>query len=874
MNKYEVLGIVGEGAYGVVLRCRHKETNEIVAIKKFKDSEENEDVKRTTLRELKVLRMLKQENIVELREAFRRRGKLYLVFEYVERNMLEMLEEMPNGVPSQKVRNYVFQLIKAIKWCHQNDVIHRDIKPENLLISKDGVLKLCDFGFARAMTVNGSGQFTDYVATRWYRSPELLLGAPYGKPVDMWAIGCILGELSDGQPVFPGESEIDQLFTIQKVLGALPPDQMEMFYNNPRFKGLKFPTSIVPQTLGRKYAGVISGIMLSFMQATLQLDPKERFSIIDAYNHPAFQQEREAHESTLKHKEADLGHRSKKTDISLKSRHFSHKGSSLLGVKQTESLQNLKPQLPLDVKSNGLGIASLGKDFSDERKLVMQQMATNDEFNNGSGDSATIASKSVHDTNLEMSESASNAEIGKDMGNPPLSKPAVYSTAEIKARTSSLQLANVPLSRTGSQSEEGINSAVNDKSCVAEEDSKTRAKPTVPSYGVSHHAPANYSFFPGHEEAEFEPPRNVKASYSPSAVAEEIRKTKSVMLGKKKDRDGSASIKSRPSQLMTRNEQAMDQQIKQKSVQDRQGKTVLPVETVSMSNREEAHPPSNYSFQMSLNTERRSSKSELSTASFEFGPSQHTKPRQESQWKQDNEGEENQPRNAMVVGQLDRRDKKKKKKKLQQVSSLPLQAKLHHLDSQGELSKMGEWNRSPEIQSFDMRPHKNGGKLSSSEKSLSHLVPLTISSTHKPLGEVRLQPLQHKNLSHLSHNTYPTRKPPAKRESPESQILGSLSPWAGQSPFPLQGHAHKQTLSETINFPFPDRPLSPSAELLAPLPRKASRPPSVSEATNEEPSMKLGTPFTGLKPLTPPKQHPGKPTGRVPDLNKLEETPL
>lgn len=247
-------------------------------------------------------------------------------------------------------------------------------------------------------------------------------------------------------------------------------------------------------------------------KATLQLDPKERFSIIDAYNHPAFQQEREAHESTLKHKEADLGHRSKKTDISLKSRHFSHKGSSLLGVKQTESLQNLKPQLPLDVKSNGLGIASLGKDFSDERKLVMQQMATNDEFNNGSGDSATIASKSVHDTNLEMSESASNAEIGKDMGNPPLSKPAVYSTAEIKARTSSLQLANVPLSRTGSQSEEGINSAVNDKSCVAEEDSKTRAKPTVPSYGVSHHAPANYSFFPGHEEAEFEPPRNVKVN--------------------------------------------------------------------------------------------------------------------------------------------------------------------------------------------------------------------------------------------------------------------------------------------------------------------------------------------------------------------------
>ncbi|XP_022111378.1 cyclin-dependent kinase-like 5 isoform X3 [Acanthaster planci] len=132
MNKYEVLGIVGEGAYGVVLKCRHKESGQIVAVKKFKDSEvsysvlqicgcqwshlpvlfhsakliltDNEGVRRTTLRELKVLRQLKQENIVELREAFRRRGKLYLVFEYVERNMLELLEEMPNGVPPQKVR--------------------------------------------------------------------------------------------------------------------------------------------------------------------------------------------------------------------------------------------------------------------------------------------------------------------------------------------------------------------------------------------------------------------------------------------------------------------------------------------------------------------------------------------------------------------------------------------------------------------------------------------------------------------------------------------------------------------------------------------------------------------------------------------------
>ncbi|XP_049444527.1 cyclin-dependent kinase-like 5 isoform X2 [Epinephelus fuscoguttatus] len=289
MNKFEVLGIVGEGAYGVVLKCRHKDTNEIVAIKKFKDSEENEEVKETTLRELKMLRTLKQENIVELKEAFRRRGKLYLVFEYVEKNMLELLEELPNGVPTDKARSYIYQLIRAIHWCHKHDIVHRDIKPENLLISSDDVLKLCDFGFARNLSEGTDANYTEYVATRWYRSPELLLGAPYGKAVDMWSVGCILGELSDGQPLFPGESEIDQLFTIQKVLGPLPPEQMKLFYNNPRFHGLRFPAVNHPQTLERRYLGIIGGALLDLLKNLLLLNPTERFLTEQSLNHHAFQ---------------------------------------------------------------------------------------------------------------------------------------------------------------------------------------------------------------------------------------------------------------------------------------------------------------------------------------------------------------------------------------------------------------------------------------------------------------------------------------------------------------------------------------------------------------------------------------------------------
>ncbi|XP_071950234.1 uncharacterized protein [Antedon mediterranea] len=293
MNKYTVLGMVGEGAYGVVLKCRHKATGDLVAIKKFKDSEDNEDVRRTTLRELKVLRQLKQENIVGLREAFRRRGKLYLVFEYVDRNMLELLETMPNGVSSDKVRSYIYQLVKAIGWCHSNDIIHRDIKPENLLISSNDTLKLCDFGFARSIASNTPvANYTEYVATRWYRSPELLLGAEYGKAVDIWSIGCILGELADGQPLFPGESEIDQLYVIQKIQGHLPPYQMHLFEMNPRFSGLKFPTVSEPQTLAKRYMSVINGVMLDLMQGMLALDPSQRITIDECIEHKCFHMER------------------------------------------------------------------------------------------------------------------------------------------------------------------------------------------------------------------------------------------------------------------------------------------------------------------------------------------------------------------------------------------------------------------------------------------------------------------------------------------------------------------------------------------------------------------------------------------------------
>ena len=278
MNKFEVLGEIGEGAYGVVLKCRNKDTNEIVAIKKFRDIEDDEMVRKASLREVKILRMLKHPNIVSLKEAFRRKGKLVLVFEYVHNNLLEILQQNPSGLDPDLVRRYVFQLCKAIQWCHSHDIIHRDIKPENLLVNPDHSLKLCDFGFARTVQPN-TKNLTDYVATRWYRAPELLIGTTrYDMSVDFWAIGCIMGELVDAQPLFPGESEIDQLYVIQRVMGPLTADHMMKFLRNPNFSGLKFPDMSQPETLQRKYMGQLSKTALSFMNGLLDMDPKQRLT--------------------------------------------------------------------------------------------------------------------------------------------------------------------------------------------------------------------------------------------------------------------------------------------------------------------------------------------------------------------------------------------------------------------------------------------------------------------------------------------------------------------------------------------------------------------------------------------------------------------
>lgn len=241
MDKYERHGTIGEGAYGVVYKCRNKETGARVAIKKFVESEDDPVIKKIAIREIRMLKQLKHPNLVSLIEFFKEKKRIHLVFEYVDHTVLDEMRKYSRGVPEVLTKKIIMQTIGAVGFCHQHMCIHRDVKPENILITKSGVVKLCDFGFARQLNAPG-GEFTDYVATRWYRAPELLVGdTQYGPPVDVWAIGCVFAELITSRPLWPGESDVDQLYLIRQTLGELLPRHIEIFFNNPFFKGATIP---------------------------------------------------------------------------------------------------------------------------------------------------------------------------------------------------------------------------------------------------------------------------------------------------------------------------------------------------------------------------------------------------------------------------------------------------------------------------------------------------------------------------------------------------------------------------------------------------------------------------------------------------------
>ncbi|XP_068269124.1 cyclin-dependent kinase 3 [Nyctibius grandis] len=212
---------IGEGTYGVVYKARNKRTGQVVALKKVPLDPETEGVPSTAIREISLLKELKHPNIISLLDVVHSQNKLYMVFEYLNQDLRKYMDSSgPGGLPLSLVKNYLSQLLQGVSFCHVHRVIHRDLKPQNLLINEAGTIKLADFGLSRTFGVP-LRTYTHEVVTLWYRAPEILLGCKYySTAVDVWSIGCIFAEMVTRKTLFPGDSEIDQLFRIFRTLGT------------------------------------------------------------------------------------------------------------------------------------------------------------------------------------------------------------------------------------------------------------------------------------------------------------------------------------------------------------------------------------------------------------------------------------------------------------------------------------------------------------------------------------------------------------------------------------------------------------------------------------------------------------------------------
>ncbi|KAI8868681.1 mitogen-activated protein kinase [Ramicandelaber brevisporus] len=288
---YDIIGIIGEGAYGTVVSATHKATGQKVAIKRITPFDHSMFCLRT-LREIKLLKFFQHENIISVLDiirppSFEAFKDVYLVIELMETDMHRVIRTQP--LSDDHCQYFVYQMLRALKYMHSADVLHRDLKPSNLLLNANCDLKICDFGLARSACVNDDntrGFMTEYVATRWYRAPEIMLTfKEYTKAIDIWSVGCILAEMISGRPLFPGRDYHDQLTLILDVLGT---PTMEDFYgiksrrareyirNLPLKKRVPF-SRLLPQA---------NPLAIDMLEKLLTFNPVRRITVEEALKHP------------------------------------------------------------------------------------------------------------------------------------------------------------------------------------------------------------------------------------------------------------------------------------------------------------------------------------------------------------------------------------------------------------------------------------------------------------------------------------------------------------------------------------------------------------------------------------------------------------
>jgi len=285
MDSYIKLNKLGEGTYATVFKGRSKLTDDLVALKEIR-LEHEEGAPCTAIREVSLLRDLKQANIVTLHDIVHTEKSLTLVFEYLDRDLKHYMDSFGGILSMHNVKLFLFQLLRGISYCHERRVLHRDLKPQNLLINHKGELKLADFGLARAKSVP-TKTYSNEVVTLWYRPPDVLLGSTeYNASIDMWGIGCIFFEMVSGRPLFPGSTVQDQLSLIFQTLGSPNenkwtgltelPDYKESEHCNYRGESIRILTPRLDQ----------DGVEL--LGSLLEYDPTKRITADLAIRHKFF----------------------------------------------------------------------------------------------------------------------------------------------------------------------------------------------------------------------------------------------------------------------------------------------------------------------------------------------------------------------------------------------------------------------------------------------------------------------------------------------------------------------------------------------------------------------------------------------------------
>ncbi|KAF9124641.1 Mitogen-activated protein kinase [Linnemannia schmuckeri] len=292
-TKYQFIREIGQGAYGVVCAAKNTQTGEDVAIKKVTKVFEKAILAKRALREVKLLRHFAgHENITSILDMdiinVMDFNEIYLVQELMEADLHQIIRsEQP--LTDAHFQYFVYQICRGLKYIHSANVLHRDLKPGNLLVNADCELKICDFGLARGFSDDAEsnvGFMTEYVATRWYRAPEIMLSfQSYTKAIDMWSVGCIFAEMLGGKPLFKGRDYVDQLNQILQILGT--PDEATLRrVGSERAQAYIRSLPRMPTIHFQQLYPRASPLAIDLLEKLLNFDPAARITVEQALAHP------------------------------------------------------------------------------------------------------------------------------------------------------------------------------------------------------------------------------------------------------------------------------------------------------------------------------------------------------------------------------------------------------------------------------------------------------------------------------------------------------------------------------------------------------------------------------------------------------------